>query len=134
MIGFCAGVKEYIHSFQNHHPCKIDFECPDVTIDNLSINDKISIFRIIQDYLTMLANHPETDVILISIDYLPPKLSLRMIHNTPDFELTKTSKEFMDIETRIEYYGGSWQEFKSKEGMVFLVNLKDVAKQKPNTQ
>ena len=129
MIGFCPGVEEYIHNFQNQHPVKITFECPDA-IDSLSINDKISVFRIIQDYLLMLANHTETDVIIISIDYMPPKLSLRMTHNDPDFKLPKTGKEFKDIENRIEYYGGSWQQFKNKKEMVFLVSLKDVAVQK----
>ncbi|MEO5783227.1 MAG: PAS domain-containing protein [Ginsengibacter sp.] len=133
MIGFCAGVEEYIHNFQNQHPVKITFECPGA-IDNLSINDKVSVFRIIQDYLLMFANNPEKDVIIISVDYLPPKLSLRMIHNTPDFELSKSSKEFKDIENRIEYYGGSWQEFKNKKGMVFLINLKDVAAKNPGVQ
>lgn len=133
MIGFCAGVQEYIHNFQSQHPVKITFECQD-TIDNISINDKISVFRIIQDYLLMLANNPETDVIVISVDYLTPKLSLRMTHNTPDFEFSKTSKEFKDIENRIEYYGGSWQEFKNKSGMVFLINLKDVTVQKSVVQ
>ena len=68
------------------------------------------------------------------VSVLPPKLSLRMIHNDPGFELSKTSKEFKDIENRIEYYGGLWQEFKNKKGMVFLVNLKDVAAQKSDIQ
>lgn len=132
MMGFCAGVREYIQSFQSLHPAEINFECENDAIDELSTNDKLSVFRIIQDYLLILANKPETNIISISIDFLPSKLSLRMSHNAPDFFLLKNSNEFKDIENRIDYYGGTWQEFKSKNEMVFLVNLKDLSIKKLN--
>ena len=132
MMGFCAGVNEYIQSFQSLHPAEIDFKCVNNSIDDLSINDKLSIFRIIQDYLLILATKPEINNIIISVDFLPSKLSLRMSHNTPDFFLLKNSHEFKDIENRIDYYGGTWQEFKSKKEMVFLVNLKEVSIKKLN--
>ena len=50
MIGFRAGVKEYIDNFERQNLLKIIVTIDDEKIESLAMNDKISIFRIIQNY------------------------------------------------------------------------------------
>jgi len=124
MIGFIPGIKEYIDNFIKRNTVKIDFECLDKKIENLAINDKISIFRIIQNYLLILAANPACNIISIEISRSNSKLILKMSHNNPEFQLPVNSREFIDIAHRLEYYDGSQREYQEENKKFLLLEIK----------
>jgi PAS domain S-box-containing protein len=124
MIGFIPGIKEYIDNLIKRNGVKIDFECLDKKIENLEVNDKISIFRIIQNYLLILAANPACNIISIEISRSNSKLILKMSHNNPEFQLPVKSREFIDIAHRLEYYDGSQREFQEENKKFLLMEIK----------
>ncbi|MGH2564398.1 MAG: sensor histidine kinase, partial [Ginsengibacter sp.] len=123
MIGFVAGVKEYINSFQNRFHLTIHFNCLDEKIESFMINDKISIFRIIQDYLLIISGYPACKIVNIEISRSDAKLMLSMQNNFNGFELPIHSTEFIDIEHRLEYYDGTWNHFSEKNKKTLLLEF-----------
>lgn len=123
MIGFVAGVKEYINSFQNRYRLKINFDCLDEEIENFAINDKISIFRIIQNYLLIISDYPACKIVNIEISRVGSKLILHMQNNYSSFKLPLYSKEFIDIEHRLEYYDGKWKQFSETNKKTLLLEF-----------
>ena len=123
MIGFIAGVKEYINDFKKRYSLIIRFNCLDEKIENLSINDKISIFRIIQNYILIVSDYPACKIANIEIRRLDSKLILRMQNNYSGFELPLQSKEFIDIQHRLEYYDGAWKHISKKNKKTLLVEF-----------
>ena len=123
MIGFRAGVQEYIDNFKEQNLLKILIKIDDEKIESLSMNDKISIFRIIQNYLIITSRNPGCKSISIDIKRSDSKLILRMKNNNNDFELPLLSKEFMDIEHRLQYYDGTWKHLHQKGGKTLLIEL-----------
>lgn len=123
MIGFRAGVKEYIDNFERQNLLKIIITIDDEKIESLAMNDKISIFRIIQNYLVITSKNPGCKNINIDIKRADAKLVLRMKNNNVDFELPLRSKEFMDIEHRLEYYDGTWHDLNEKGKKILLIEL-----------
>ncbi|MEO8414202.1 MAG: PAS domain-containing protein [Ginsengibacter sp.] len=123
MIGFKAGVKEYIDNFKKRYVVEIYFKSLDKKIEDLTVNDKISIFRIIQNYLLILSVSPACNIIYIEIRRSHSRLILRMNHNNTKFTLPVQSKEFMDIEHRLEYYDGFWQESEEENKKNIVIDI-----------
>lgn len=123
MIGFLEGVKEYIGIFEKRYPLKIIFKCREEKIEQISVSGKISIFRIIQNYLLLLSDNAAGKNIIIDICRVNSKLVIKMQTKESDFELALQSKEFLDIQHRIEYYNGSWKHFKEHNKKILLIEL-----------
>lgn len=123
MIGLVAGIKEYINKFEGRHPVLIRFNCLDKKIENLAISDKISIFRVVQNYLLLASNSPACKTVTIEISRLNDKLILRLQNSDVSFKLPLRSKEFIDIEHRLEYYDGSWKNFVGKNKNTLLLEF-----------
>lgn len=123
MIGFQSGINEYINNFKKRYPLKITFNCMDDTIEQLSVNDKISVFRILQDYLLIIASNTSSKKIKIEINRSGTTLILKMRTDNIKFSLPEQEKEFLDIEHRLEYYNGSWKHFIKKDKNVFQIEL-----------
>ena len=123
MIGFVAGVREYINSFQSRHRLTIHFNCLDEKIEEFAINDKISIFRIIQNYLLIVSDNPACKIVNIEISRSDSNLILQMQNDYAGFELPRRSKEFIDIEHRLEYYDGKWNLFSKKNKKTLLLEF-----------
>lgn len=123
MIGFRAGVKEYVDNFKRQNLLKIIVAINDEKIESLAMNDKISIFRIIQNYLVITSRNPGCKNVKIDIKRIDSKLILCMKNNNVDFELPLHSKEFMDIEHRLEYYEGTWHHLNEKGKRILLIKL-----------
>lgn len=106
-FGFVAGTSDYIENFQVKHPCAIRFECSGDDIETISLNDKLSLFRIIQDYLTITTELPQGRTIDIRLEYKKPNLQISMNIGGISSDWDKSSMDYKDIEERIEYYGGT---------------------------
>lgn len=123
ILGFYHGVENYLEQFGSKHPVIFHFECPDAAIESLDMKDKLSVFRIIQDYLLILADNHLSNIIRIKINYQAPKLLLALSQNDTGFIYQKQAKEFKDILHRVEYYAGTMETLQSSDGTSILITL-----------
>ena len=123
MIGFKPGVKDYIDNFKKRYAVEINFKSLDKKIEDLVVHDKVSIFRIIQNYLLILSVSPACNIINIEIRRSHSRLILQMNHNNPEFELPVQNKEFIDIEHRLEYYDGFWRESQEENKKILVIDI-----------
>ena len=123
ILGFYHGVENYLEHFRSKHPVRFQFECADADIESLDMNDQLSVFRIIQDYLLMLADNPLSTIIHIRISCQTPKLLLQLSQNDTGFIYPKQAKEFKDIEHRVEYYAGTMEALQSTDGTTLSITL-----------
>jgi PAS domain S-box-containing protein len=126
MLGFVAGVKEYILAFQQKRKVAVSFHCDATPIENMRSKDKIALFRILQDFLMMLANNPKANRISLSVAHLHPSVILQLSHNDPTFTLPVMSKEYKDIIYRIEYFGGHLKDAVIGHKRVLEIQLLDI--------
>lgn len=123
MIGLVAGIKEYINKFEERHAISVRFNCLDKKIENLALNDKISIFRVVQNYLLLVPDNSASKSVSIEISRLNEKLILHLQNNDIGFKLPLHSKEFIDIERRLEHYKGSWKNSIEKNKKTLLLEF-----------
>lgn len=123
MIGFQPGVKEYINTLKKRYPARIVFKCLAENIEALSVKDKVSIFRLIQNYLLILLRNTTCKNVSITVKQAGMKLSLVVKHDSLKFEMPSQSKEFLDIEHRLEYYNGSLKHTTEKNKKVLSIDL-----------
>jgi signal transduction histidine kinase len=123
-FGFINGVEDYIEHLKSEHPVKIWFEYEDDKIESLDLEDKLSVFRIIQNYILILLRNTAAKTIGISISFSHESLLIKISYNNKTFIIDKTSKEFMDIEQRLEYYGGTITEHSKGDTIIIQVALK----------
>lgn len=122
-FGFINGTEDYIEHLKTEHPIKFSFEYNDSNIEDLDLEDKLSIFRIIQNFILILAQEPEVEKITILLHYNFPNLALKLSHNSRNFVLPKSSREYMDIEQRLEYYGGKTTELTTADENTLHIEL-----------
>lgn len=123
LVGFLAGVKEYTDGFEKRYQVTIQFKCLDEKIESLAINNKISIFRIIQNYLLIISGYAACKIVNIEIMRLESKLIICLQNNLIGFKLPLYCKEFIDIEHRLEYYDGTWKELMEKNRKILFLEL-----------
>jgi PAS domain S-box-containing protein len=107
MFGFIGGVNHFIENFKPHHPININFQCADKNIKSLGLNNELSIFRIIQDFLIILSEDSSVSMITIVGDFNFPLFTLQIVHDSQLQNFPTNCNEFKDIEHRVEYYTGN---------------------------
>jgi signal transduction histidine kinase len=108
-VGFIEGVREYIAELKKISPVQVQFGHNSPGFEKIEDRDKISIFRIIQGYLTIVLKNPSTSQVNIALDYRSPLLTLTLSQNDPGFNFMKAGPTFnlTDINNRITYYKGT---------------------------
>ncbi|GAB2813311.1 PAS domain-containing protein [Ferruginibacter profundus] len=122
-FGFIIGTEDYIENLKSEHPVAIEFEYNDKKIEALAMEDKLSVFRIIQNFILLMLRNPVAKHIGIRLNYNKPHLGLTLSHDDTNFLLSETSNEFMDIEQRLEYYGGKMRVQKTAEAIIFQIDI-----------
>jgi len=122
-FGFISGTEDYLEHLKTEHPVRLFFEYSDNKIETLELEDKLSVFRIIQNFILILIRDSMARNIGIRLNYTGANLIIHVSHNDINFQLSKTSKEFMDIEQRLEYYGGKIAELKTADEIVLEIEL-----------
>lgn len=123
-FGFVTGVESFLESFKKPHPLEISFDCCDESIEELNINDKLSVFRIIQDYLFLASGKPSCKKIRIKVHYDGRMVTIEFSADDKRLELPRSVKEFMDISHRVEYYSGTMEfRYTGRENLL-IINLK----------
>jgi glucose-6-phosphate-specific signal transduction histidine kinase len=108
-LGFIEGIREYIAELKKSSPVQIHFIYNGSGIEKIDGKDKISIFRIIQNYLALVLKNPSTSQVSIELDYQYPLLKLTLSQNDPYFNFMKTGQAFdlNDINNRVTYLNGT---------------------------
>ena len=122
-FGLKPGLEDYILNFQKQYNHQVLFICDEDTIEKLSNYDKISVFRIIQNFILLMSPLTAPRNIYISIRWETPRLYLQLSYNDSQFELPLLSQEFTDIQTRVEYYEGSIKQICNAEETILNIEL-----------
>jgi glucose-6-phosphate-specific signal transduction histidine kinase len=108
-IGFIEGTREYIHVLKKINHSQIQFHCTDSGIEEMTAKDKISVFRIIQNYLMIVLKNPGSSQVNIEVNYQRPIIRIIFSQNDPGFNFMKAGHPFDldDIHSRITYFNGT---------------------------
>lgn len=87
-------------------------------IEELSLKDKLAIYRIIQNLIKMINFNDENKSIVIELKYNKPRVNI-ILRTNNNILLDKNSKEYQEVLCRTEYYAGNIHEKKyENENMV----------------
>jgi glucose-6-phosphate-specific signal transduction histidine kinase len=108
-VGFIEGIREFIAELKKISTVRVSFEYDGTAIEKIDDRDKISIFRIIQDYLILILKNSSASLVKIKVRYQSPLLTLTLSQNDPFFNFIKAGQAFNlnDINNRITYYKGT---------------------------
>ncbi|MBI3139293.1 MAG: PAS domain-containing protein [Sphingobacteriales bacterium] len=122
MLGLIPSIKTLLSGYRKEYEADIQFSCNDASIEELKNDDKLSIFRIIQDFVSLLLiNYGR--LIHIGLSFHAFSLMIRIVYNNNGQAIDKSGSEFRDIQSRINYYGGKVEEFQRGENQVFITQL-----------
>ena len=106
-FGLRSELENYFSNFQKQYNRVVLFSATDHELEKMPAFDKISVFRIIQNYFALLVSDPRCIKISVNVRYEHPLLSIHFSHNNLSFALNRQSNEYNDIEIRTEYYDGT---------------------------
>jgi signal transduction histidine kinase len=124
-IGFIDGTKEYINNLRRFSSVTISFNCWQPAIEDIDPKDKVSLFRIIQDYISIVLRNPKSKNITITINYASPHISLSLSQDDESFNFMQTplQNSLSDIKNRINYFNGTIRQAQSGDLRTALLEL-----------
>ncbi|RXK62379.1 hypothetical protein ESA94_05045 [Lacibacter luteus] len=125
-IGLIEGVKDYLASVQSLYKVRIHFACNEPMIEHISLQDKLSVFRIIQDYLDITLQHSAAVTIKAEILYKPGKITIRLSQNDLQFRFLQQQKATVQnsISNRVSYYNGNIEQLVKGEMETVAMHLR----------
>lgn len=108
-IGLVDGTREYIIELKKLNNIHVQFEYNDLAVENISQNDKFSVFRILQDYLDLVLNSSSATKVVLNVLYKPSQVTLVLSQNDLQFNFIKAIKNSAQssINNRITYFNGA---------------------------
>jgi PAS domain S-box-containing protein len=106
IFGLVKSLNIHIEKYLAHSPVAIEFTCNEKHVERLSLNDKLSIFRILQNLIRMYGSAGADERIQVNLLYNAPRVNINLIYHGK-LNMDKNSKEYKAIECRTEYYGGT---------------------------
>jgi signal transduction histidine kinase len=116
-LGLVDSVTELVESISRAQLVKIDFDFEDFEEENLPENQKLTLFRIIQEQLNNIAKHAGASTVSIILRNTIQSVVLEIIDNGRGFDPKTVRKGlgFTNIRNRAELFGGKC-EMSSKPG------------------
>lgn len=107
-IGLIDGTREYIVELKKVNNLYVQFDYNDLAVEEISQNDKFSIFRIMQDYLTIVQTGSSATKVLLQLHYESMKVRLSLSQNDLRFNFIKAIQQSAQssINNRITYFNG----------------------------
>ena len=107
-IGLIDGTREYLVALKNVNNLHIQFEYNDDVVESISQNDKFSIFRILQDYVNIVATKSKATKVVLQLNYKPSQVTLVLSQNDLRFNFLKEIKHShqSSINNSITYFNG----------------------------
>jgi signal transduction histidine kinase len=117
-LGLEEGLHDYIANYSNTHPVSVDLNGNFSEAEQLPLQDRLFIFRMIQDYLMIHATNKETQLISIQFAYSKQQLDLHFVQNDEEFSLDRSGSQLLlkDLYNRVEFYQGQLTELTSEQG------------------
>lgn len=108
-VGLAEGIKEFVAEIKKINPVKIQFNHSGKNPEEMSEQDKIAVFRMIQDYLALLLKNAAPTTVKIELNYQPPSLMLGFSQNDPRLSsiLSTPLINTTNISNRVTYYKGA---------------------------
>lgn len=110
MLGIVEAIELYLAKSAKRHRKTIDFSSENSSIERIMLKDKYSIFRIVQNFITIALDYGDIKNIEVSVQYTEPLVKIKFITDTPIL-LNKSSKEYHAIASRIDNYAGKLTEY-----------------------
>ncbi len=125
-LGLEEGLTEYIANFEKDYELNVELAGDFATIETYPVQDRLFLFRMIQDYLLIHAANKNTRIISIQLKAADPGLSIHFVQDDEDFTLEAATDALLlnDLRHRVEYYRGSMNEFPSSLGRETILNLR----------
>ena len=123
LLGLLPSIENLISNFRQSGAPDISFFCNDASIEDLSTLDKLSVYRIIQDFTGLILNRRTSSYIIIELSYRDFCLMIRIVFNGDGPVIDHHSDAFRDIRSRIDYYSGKFREFHREDEQVFIAHL-----------
>jgi glucose-6-phosphate-specific signal transduction histidine kinase len=107
-VGLSEGIKQFIGEIKKISTVTIRFTETGTGLEEISGNDKIAVFRIIQDYLALLLKSSGVSLVSIHLNYQHPAISIGFSHDDPSFPGVQPERQpdFAGIYNSIRYYNG----------------------------
>ena len=124
-IGLEEGLQEYIANYTTHFSKSIQVSGNFSQIETIPIIDKVSLFRIVQDYLLIYSTNEATTTISINFDFLPPNMLITFQQMDSSFLLSNGKEQFLkdDLNNRIDYYRGNISEIVKDDSLETICRL-----------
>lgn len=110
MFGLIDAVDLHLDKLSKLHHKTIVFVFEDNNIEKLELKDKYSIFRIVQNFITLAVNSAGIRKIEVSMNYKEPYVKIQFITNDK-VVVNKSSKEYHAIACRVDNFLGKMTEF-----------------------
>lgn len=123
LLGLIPSIENLISNYRQPGAPDISFYCNDPQVELLSHTDKLSVYRIVQDFIALILNSRKCSYILTELSYRDFCLMIRIVYNGDGPRIDHESDEFRDIRSRIDYYSGKIREFHREEEMVFIAHM-----------
>ena len=122
MLGLIEAIELYLVKSVNRYNKSIIFSSKDHRIEKIILKDKYSIFRIVQNFITIAFEYGVIKNLEISIQYTEPTVKLKFLTDTKIL-LNKSSKEYHAIASRIDNYAGKFTEYLTEPKNVFEIEF-----------
>lgn len=123
LLGLIPSIENLFSNYRHPGAPDFSFYCNDPQIEELSLPDKLSIYRIIQDFTGLILNRCQSNYIITELSYRNFCLMIRIVYNGEGPVIDHQSDAFRDIRSRIDYYSGKIREFHREDERVFMAHL-----------
>ncbi|MGN6399151.1 MAG: sensor histidine kinase [Flavisolibacter sp.] len=112
-LGLVDSIAELVDSFSRTQLVSIDFEHEDFDEDDLPENQKLTLFRIVQEQLNNIIKHADAEGIALQLKNTIQSVVLEIRDDGKGFDLQKLRKGlgFTNIRNRAELFGGKMEIF-----------------------
>lgn len=124
-IGLMDGMKDYTATLQKLHNVQIAFICNEPMIEHISLQDKLSLFRMMQEYVDIVLQHSAASSIELHLQYKNGEVTLTLMQNDLQFQFMQQLKAATQssIQNRITYYDGTVEQLVNSEMETIAVHL-----------
>ena len=107
-LGLTESISELVESMMRTQLMEIQFDIFDFDEDQMPENQKLTLFRIVQEQLNNIIKHAEAKNVWIELDGKDENVVLQIRDNGNGFDMKKARKGigFVNIKNRAELFGG----------------------------
>ena len=126
-LGMIPAIAIILKKYYDRSGKTFQFKCEGESIEDIDMDDKVSIFRIVQAFAMLTVIYKKGKKVQIEINYNKPQLHIQLISDSGT-EFDPQSKEYKVIIARVEYFAGQIIQTRNNKE-----NLLDIKFLIPNT-